>query len=48
MAMAITQAQDPALACVAGITGKGSNGKDVIVLITIVVGRGVKTNNNKT
>jgi hypothetical protein len=46
MAMAIAQAPTPALACIAGVTCKGGDGKDVIVLVTVVVGRGVKTNNN--
>ncbi len=45
MAMAITQAPTPALACIAGVTGKEGDGKDVIVLIAVVAVRGVKTNN---
>jgi hypothetical protein len=36
--MAIARAQAPALACVAGITGKVGNGEDVIVLVAVVVG----------
>ncbi len=45
-AMAISHTPTPTLACIVGITGKGGDGKDVIVLIVVVVGRGVKTNNN--
>ncbi len=45
-AMAITRAPGPALASVVGVTGKGGDGKDVIVLIAIVIGRGIETNNN--
>jgi hypothetical protein len=41
MAIAIARAPTPTHA-----TGKGGNGKDVIVLVAVVVGRGVKTNNN--
>ncbi len=48
MTTAIARAPTPALACVPGITGKGCNGKAVIVLISIVVGRGVKTNINQS
>jgi hypothetical protein len=36
----------PTLAYVVGMTGEGDGGKDVIVLVAIVVGRGVKTINN--
>jgi hypothetical protein len=43
MAMAIAQAPTPALACIMGVTGKGGDGKDIIVLVAIVVGRGNKT-----
>jgi hypothetical protein len=42
MAMAITLAPAPALACVVGVTGKGRDGKDVPVLIAVFIGRGVK------
>jgi hypothetical protein len=35
-----------ALTCVAGITGEGRNGKAVVVLLAVVIGRGVKTNIN--
>ncbi len=45
-AIAIAQAPTPALACIAGITGKEGDGKDVIVLIAVVAVRGGKTNNN--
>jgi hypothetical protein len=38
MAMAITQAPAPALACVVGITGKVGDGEDVVVLVAAVVG----------
>jgi hypothetical protein len=37
--MAIAQAPTPTLACIAGITGKGGDGKDVIVLVAVIVGR---------
>jgi hypothetical protein len=40
--MAIARAPVPALACIAGITGKGGNGKDVVVLAAILVGGGSK------
>jgi hypothetical protein len=46
MAMAIAQAPTPALACIMGVTGKGGDGKDIIVLVAIIVGRGNKTNNS--
>jgi hypothetical protein len=29
-----------------GVTGEGGDGKDVIVLNTAIVGKGVKTNNS--
>jgi hypothetical protein len=44
MTTTIAQAPAPALACVAGITGEGCNGKAAVVLITVVIGRGVKNN----
>ncbi len=43
--MMIAQAPSPALTCVAGVPGKGGNGEDVVVLIAIIIGRGVKPNN---
>ncbi len=36
--MAIAQAQAPALACVAGVTGKVGDGEDVIVFVAAVIG----------
>jgi hypothetical protein len=39
-------APNPALACIAGVTGKGPDGKAVAFLIAVIVGRGVKTNIN--
>ncbi len=45
-AMAIAWASAPAPACIAGITSKGGDSKDVIVLVVLVLGRGVKINNN--
>jgi hypothetical protein len=42
--MAITQAPAPALACVKGITGKGGNSKDVVVLAAVIIGMSAKTN----
>jgi hypothetical protein len=46
MAMVITRAPAPTLACIKGITGKGHGGKVVVILITVVISRGVKTNIN--
>jgi hypothetical protein len=43
--MAIALASAPA-ACVGGVTGEGQDGKAVIVLITVVIVRGVKSNIN--
>jgi hypothetical protein len=41
---------NPALACVAVVTGEGDDGEDVIVLIAIavVIGKVVETNNNQS
>ncbi len=36
----------PALTCIAGITGEGRDGKDVVFLVAIIIGGGVKTNND--
>jgi hypothetical protein len=44
--MMIARAPAPAFACVAGITGKGGGGKDVVVRIAIVIDRGVIETNN--
>jgi hypothetical protein len=44
--MAIARAPAPALACIAGIIGEGGDGKDIVVLVAVVVGRGVETNYN--
>ncbi len=44
--MVIAKAPNPALACIMGVTGAGGDGKDVIVLIAVIVDRGVETNNN--
>ncbi len=41
--MAIIRVPTPALACVVVVTGKGDNGKDVIVLfiVAVVIGKAV-------
>ncbi len=44
--MAIARAPTPALACIAGITGKGCDGKAIIILVPNIFSRGVKTNIN--